>query len=58
MGKGNIMNNKKKLFTAAGVFVFFVASISLAFVWFGWQMALVIALGIISAAGNASLKAG
>lgn len=47
-----------KLITAIGVFVLFIASVSLAWVWFGWKLAIVIVLGLMSAAGNASLKAG
>lgn len=43
---------KAKILKAAFVFILFIASVTLAYIRFGWQMAVVIALGIMSASGS------
>ena len=46
------MSKKVKLITATLVLIMFLASVSLAYIWFGWEMAVVIALGVMSATGS------
>ena len=51
------MSKKERLIRAVFVLAFFLSSVLLAYIWFGWKMALVIFLVHMSAAGDASLKA-
>lgn len=47
---------KLKTATALIVLLFFFSSIALAWIWFGWKMAVLVTLVNMTASGNASLK--